>query len=166
MTIIAEGLNSIVKWLNGSQVIHSLKQIFGIQDKIQYTFERYGKTYASDTKSKVGLGPKRSSENRFIGHDVINALPDSWQMPTIAAVTTVIGAGIVAATNSGPVRMALLSLLTTGMGIASAQIVDDKVIAKFSDNIIGVFRKAANLVVDVLFGSGLFGDRGFGSTLS
>ena len=158
--------NSIIKSINGSAIVHTLKQMMGIQDKVKYNFERGGRTYSSDVNAHVGLGPKRNSSNRFIGHDFINALPDKAQIPTIAAVTGLIAAGIIGATSSGTVRTTLISLLTTGMGIAVAQTVDDKVISKFTDGVVGVFRKGVNIIVDGLFGSGLFGEKGFGGTLA
>jgi len=83
-------------------------------------------------------------------------------IPTVAMVVGT----ITTAFASNPVVKAIAGVMTTAYGLSVAQNVQDTYIDATVNRIIELFRKGVNLIVEGIFGSGLFGDKGFGGTLS
>jgi tape measure domain-containing protein len=77
-----------------------------------------------------------------------------------------IGSAIATAFSSNPVVKILAALATTGFGLKVGTLVDDKEIGKTTEGIVATFVKGVDLAVAALFGSGIFGERGFGGTLT
>jgi tape measure domain-containing protein len=120
-----------------------------------------GKDVNRDEFGYVQYGPQRHKEKRFPGHDIVNALPLEMQIPAIATVAAVaIGAVLLAFRGNGPVISVLTGLITTGFGLAVAQTVDkkqiDTTIQAISLGVLGMVKKLTTL----LFGEGVFGDKG------
>jgi glyceraldehyde 3-phosphate dehydrogenase len=98
----------MVDAFSGSTVGHFTKQVLGMHDSVAGLYEnptaKNGTGYSAiDTRptAKVGRGPQRSSENRTPLHDVVNALPVTWQIPAMGAVAAVVSGGIMLAVKSG-----------------------------------------------------------------
>ena len=128
-------------------LIRMLKQVFGVKDT--NPGKLFGREIATD--GYVGLGPQRYEKHRVPMHDAINALPLNAQLPTITAITAVMGAGIVAAFKSGPVRSSLLFMLTTGWGIVSAKALDHATIKRQFFDLGAFMLKGIKYGLDSLF---------------
>jgi tape measure domain-containing protein len=152
-----------------STLAHTVKQMLSIKDTTPGTVPGFLATIpnqAYDTEANVARGPQRSSGQRIMGHDFINALPPMLQLPAIGAVALVVAKGITMAIDAGPVRSALFGLLTTAFGISAGNIISDETLNKITSTLqIGMLR-IIKFSTDMLFGSGIFGDRGFGGTLA
>jgi tape measure domain-containing protein len=93
-------------------------------------------------KNSDGKGPKVGVE-RMVG-----ILPDPLKTPVLTGITAIFAAGIIGATSSGPVRSALLSLLTSVFGIVLAKYVPSSVI---TESVSGLASKIATGVSGGLF---------------
>jgi hypothetical protein len=109
---------------DGSVLGHTLKQIFGIKDNRADKIP--GTDFAYDTQAYVGRGPQRSSAVRTPGHDLFNALPDSYQLPVFTALSAAIIGAITLAFSEGPLRSIILGLFTTAAGVFAANVFYDK----------------------------------------
>jgi tape measure domain-containing protein len=125
-TRLGKKMGEIGVALQKTAPVRMFKQAFGIKDTVPGKL--FGTPIDTRPSTKVGIGPYRSSENRFPGHDVVNALPKNLQIPFITLISGVIGIAIAKAFGGGAVRTALFSLLTTAWGVAIAQTVDDNTI--------------------------------------
>jgi tape measure domain-containing protein len=109
-------------------------------------------------------GPQRNNPDRPFFHDAINALPIQSQLPVIAAITAGV-IGLLYASTSGATLSVLAGLTTTAAGLVVGTSVYDSEIKRVSDKLVGVAHKVVSSIVEALFGSGIFGDKGFGGTL-
>lgn len=132
----------------------TLKQVLGRPDQVPG--EIFGKQI--DVNSNVGRGPLRYMADRPFGHDVIAALPDTWQLPAVAAITGVFALGIAAAFEAGPVRTVLLSLVTTLGGLAAAKIIPDANIKNTFGEIALFFTNLIEKGITAIFGGNVIKD--------
>jgi len=142
-------------------------------DKLAIAFPSFEKAIGT-FKSIMRIGPytgggpqeKASPDQRPIIHDLLNTfVPLKAQIPLMGVVTALAGGAIIAMTSTGAIRTSLLSLLTTGFMMAVGLNVHKeethRVMGSISESFLGVVKS----VTDVLFGSGIFGEKGFGGTL-
>jgi tape measure domain-containing protein len=149
---VGNGLDSFVskleKWIPGlTRTIDIFKSLSGIGP---YT----------------GGGPQRNSDNRMFGHDVLNTfVPVRAQIPVLATITAAAGA-LIALSTTGTVRSVLLGLLTTAFGLTVGGTVYDSEIKRVNGILMKTGIDIVHGITNALFGSGIFGDRGFGGTLA
>lgn len=96
------------KFLNTLPLIRDLKQAFGMKD----TYEGSVRGEVINTKGEVGRGPQQNMKSRSFLHDVTNILPPKAQFAFLTILTGLVGVGIIAATESGGVRSALLAMVS------------------------------------------------------
>jgi tape measure domain-containing protein len=195
-----------------TKFMHNVRQVLGMKDVMGGLYaDRTSPTgfREYDTKTNVGRGAHRSSENRPFLHDITSAFSSQNQIPFLATVASTIGVGLVTAFSSGSVikgaaamfatgiGVSLLGLqsslaptiafiglgiasvfsksvptqliaaaVTTAFGLGVGQLVSDKEISITTGAIAKGFLDAVKSAIEMLFGSGIFGDRGFGGTLA
>lgn len=146
-------------WFDYSEIGHTLKQITGQRDKIPYA---YGRGRMSDPDANVGRGPLRNKSYFGRGgslHDIVNALPMDAQVPAIGAVAAAAAGGLVLFMKSSPFRSILLQAVGFAFTGATALFVEkSQIIKSIIDTI--------SLGIRMIFGSGIFGDAGFGGLLA
>lgn len=125
--------------INNSVAVRTVKQVLGIKDTTAGAI--FGERI--DTRAEVGRGPQRNEVERSFGHDFINALPQGWRVPAVAAFAGVFGLAIVKAFEGGPVRTALLGVMTI-----AASIIATKTIG--ADEIRNSLSKGANSALEIL----------------
>lgn len=77
-----------------------------------------------------------------------------------------IGLGIAGAIWGSGTTKLIVAAITTAFGLLSANIVSDKEISLTTANIAKAFIDGVTKAVSLLFGSGIFGEKGFGGTLA
>jgi len=140
--------DSAIKWFGSSTFGRTVKQLFGVKDTVP------GKVFGDfiDTGAFVGRGTQRNSPDRSFLHDFVNAFPREIQIPLLATLTGVFSLAIVAATQSGGFRSALLGILTTIFAIVVARTVDQKTTFNFTTGLANSFVQALKSGLDALFG--------------
>jgi len=83
-------------------------------------------------------------------------------VPIIASI----GIAIAGAFNKNPAIKTLAAVLSTGFGLAVGNTVFAKEVSLTTANVTKAFVDGIKKAVDVLFGTGIFGERGFGGTLT
>lgn len=142
---------------NSSTFGRTFRQMTGQRDvgAPVYAGSDFEKTYGGidqRPQAKVGRGPMRSSESRVIGHDFVNALPKDWQVPFVTGVAALFAGAIVKTFEGGPIRTALLSLMTTLAGVILVQTVDSKIIKDAVGKTSNFFVSNIAKGLDALFG--------------
>jgi tape measure domain-containing protein len=77
-----------------------------------------------------------------------------------------IGGGIIAALTGGSAAKAIAAVVTTAFGLVSAKVISDKELSLTTGSIVNAFLNGVKGAINMLFGSGLFGEKGFLGTLS
>lgn len=106
-----------------------------------------------DTEAYVGAGPQRKSPMRMIGHDFLNALPESSQVPVFAAIST----GLVLLINKlfgnfVPTTV-LTQISTTIAAVVGVNIINDSTLKKAQNSITDWVLNTVNFITGFLFGS-------------
>ena len=168
-------VDDLKKAFDKTQFSHTVRQAFGKKDNTPYSRSVHGTaipfknatnadgTIASNTGDGVAFGEKRDSSSRPFGHDLINALPTSWQVPTILGLTAaataisfkVLGTGFLGTLAAGVAA-------STGLVALTNDVAPDELHRWLGEFTLKV-TKGLDFVLKSLFG-GVFGDKGIGGT--
>lgn len=80
-------------------------------------------------------------------------------------IFALIGGGIAAAIWGSGTTKLIAAAITTAFGLVSAQVVSDKELKKTTGETAKIFIDSVHKAIELLFGSGIFGEKGFGGTL-
>lgn len=142
--------------------MHDIVNSFSSQNQIPL-ITTIANTFGAGILTAIGTGSVVKGIAAMFGVGIASGIAGSFS--SFGPIGIMLAGSLVAAFTGGPVTKAATLLLTGALATGIATTVDRREIAKTADDTIGTLWSGLNKAIQMLFGSGIFGDKGFGMFL-